>query len=185
MNLGQLGSHGGSQFGVQVGQGLVKQEDRGLPHDGTPQSNSLLLTAGKSLGLPIQQMGDVQNSGGFFHTPLNLFLGHLAQLQTKRHVVEHRHMGVQSVVLEHHGNIPVLGCHIVHDPVSDEQLAFGDLFEACDHTQSGGLAASGRTDKNDEFLILDLQAEVGYGGDPSGVFLVHVSERQSCHNFSP
>ena len=69
-------------------------------------------------------------------------------------------MGIQGIVLEHHGDITVLGFHIVHQLAVDPQLAAGDILQAGHHPQSGGLAAAGGTDQHDEFPVRDLQVEV-------------------------
>ena len=68
-------------------------------------------------------------------------------------------MGVQGVVLEDHGDITVLGRHVVDQTVTDVQFTFGDFLQTCDHTQGGGLAAAGGADQNNEFLVLDLEVE--------------------------
>ena len=47
----------------------------------------------------------------------------------------------------------------------DVQLAARDLLETCDHAQGGGLAAAGRADENDEFLIGDVEVELLHGND--------------------
>ena len=52
-------------------------------------------------------------------------------------------MGIQGVALEHHGDVPVLGLHVVHQLAVDVQLAAGDILQPGDHPQGGGLAAAG------------------------------------------
>ena len=74
-------------------------------------------------------------------------------------------MGIQSIVLEDHGDIAVLRGHVVHELAVDIQLALGDLFKTCDHAQRGGLAAAGRADEDDEFLVRDVQVEFLHGDD--------------------
>ena len=68
-------------------------------------------------------MLDVEDLGGLFHSSFDLFLWSLAELQAERHVVEHGHMRIQSVVLEHHRDVSVLRGNVVHALVVDEQLA--------------------------------------------------------------
>src|SRR3712207_7485974 len=41
------------------------------------------------------------------HARADLAAGHLAHLQPEGHVVEHRHLRVERVVLEDHGDVPV------------------------------------------------------------------------------
>ncbi len=181
MQLGDFSTHLHAQLGVQVGQRFVHQEDLGFTHDGAAQSNTLALTAGQSLGLTVEQVGDVQNAGGFFHAALDFVLGGLAQLQAESHVVINRHMGIQSVVLEHHGDIAILGSNIVHQLVADVQFAVADFFQTGNHAQGGGLTAARGADQNDKFLIFNFQVEIAYGGDATGIDLVDVLQRYAAH----
>ena len=75
-----------------------------------------------------------------------LVLGHLGLHETKGDIFVHSHVGIQRVVLKYHGDIPVLGGHVVDHPVADVQLAAADVLQAGDHAQGGGLAAAGGTD---------------------------------------
>ena len=45
------------QFGIQVGQGFVKQKDLGLAHDCPAQCHPLPLSTGKGFGLAAQEFG--------------------------------------------------------------------------------------------------------------------------------
>ena len=74
-------------------------------------------------------------------------------------------MGVQGVVLEHHGDIPILGLHVVHQLVADPQLAGGNVLQTGDHPQGGGLAAAGGAYQHDKLLVRDLQIELLDGHD--------------------
>ena len=83
MQLGNLGSHLSTQLGVQVGKGLVQQEHLGVTDDGAAQGNTLTLTTGQSLGLAVQQVGDVQDAGSLFHAALDFVLGVLRSFSRK------------------------------------------------------------------------------------------------------
>ena len=85
-------------------------------------------------------------------------------------------MRIQSVVLENHCNISVLRSNVVYKTCADEQLALGNFLKTRDHTKGGGLTASGRTYKNDKFLVLDVYVDVGYCHNAAGVALVYASE---------
>lgn len=63
------------------------------------------------------------------------------------------------VVLEHHCDVAVFGRNVVHQTVTHVQFTASDVFQTCDHTQGSGLTAAGRTYKNDEFLVLNIQGE--------------------------
>ena len=171
----QLGPHLGTQLGIQVGQRFVKQEHLGLTDDSTAQRNTLPLTTGQSLGLAVQQVGDIQDSGGLFHAALDFLFGSLAQLQAESHIVIYRHMGIQSVALEHHGDVSVFGGHFVHQLVADVELALGDFFQTGDHTQRGRFTTSGRTNQDDKLLVFDFQREIRYSGNAARISLINIA----------
>ena len=158
--LDDLGAHLIAELGVQVGQGLVHQEHSGVADNGAADGHTLALAAGQGLGFAVQILGDIQNLRRLTHPPVDLILGYLLQLQGEGHVPVYRHMGIQGVALEHHGDVPILGLHVVHQLVADPQFAGGDVLQTGDHTQGGGLAAAGGAYQHDEFLVGDLQAEL-------------------------
>ena len=158
--LDDLCTHLVAQLGVQVGQGLVHEEDGGVAHDRAADSDTLALAAGQCLGLTVKILGDVQNLGSLADLLVDDVLLLLAELQGERHVLINGHMGVESVVLENHCYVAVLGGDIVHELAVDIQLALGDLLKTGDHTQGSGLAAAGRADQNDEFLVGNIKIEL-------------------------
>ena len=181
MELRDFGTHRNAQLGVQVGQRFVKQEDLWFTHDGAAQGNTLALAAGQSLRLPVQQVGDIQDLRGFFHAAFDFILGSLAQLQAESHVVVNRHVGIKSVVLEHHGDVAILGSDVVHQFVADVQFAVGNFFQAGDHAQRSGFTAAGRSNQNDKLLVFDVQREVADRGHVAGVNFVDVLKGYTCH----
>ena len=183
--LDDLGAHLVAQLGVQVGQRLVHQEHLGVPDDGAADGHALALAAGQGLGLALQILGDVQDLGGLPHLLVDLLLGYLAQLQGKGHVLIHGHVGIQGVALEHHGDVPVLGLHVVHPLAADEQVALGDVLQAGDHPQGGGLAAAGGAYQYDELLVRDLQVEVVDGGHLVVIDLLYILQGYRCHMRGP
>ena len=158
--LDDLSAHLVTELGVQVTEGLVHEEHLGLADDGAADGHTLTLAAGQSLGLTVEVLSDVQDLGGFLYLAVDLLLGHLLELQGEGHVLIHGHVGVQGVALEDHGDITVLGGHVIDQLAVDVQLAFGNLLQAGHHAQSGGLAAAGGADQDDELLILDIQVEL-------------------------
>ena len=71
-------------------------------------------------------------------------------------------MGIEGITLEYHGDVPVLGLHIVDQLPVDIELTPGDLLQTGHHPQSGGFSAAGGTNQNDEFPVTDVQIEVLY-----------------------
>ena len=119
--------------------------------------------------------------GSLFNFSCDLVLGDFTQLKAEGHVVKHGHMGIQSVVLENHGDVAILGSDVIDQLVANEQFAFGNFFQTGDHAQGGGLTAARGADQNDEFLVLDVQAEIANGRDAAGINLVNVLQRYACH----
>ena len=64
----------GTQLSIQVGQGLVQQEDGRVTDHCTAQSNTLTLTTGQSLGLAVQQVLDLQDLGSLVNAAVDLVL---------------------------------------------------------------------------------------------------------------
>ena len=145
-----LGAHLHPELGVEVGQRLVEQEHLRLPDDGAPHGDALALAAGKLARITVEIIGEVENASRLFH-PLADGVGvDLGQLQAEGHVVEHLHVGIERVVLEHHGDVALFRRHPVHHPLADADIAGGDLLQSRHHAQQGRLAAARRTDENGE-----------------------------------
>ena len=156
-----------------------------LTDDGAADGHTLTLAAGQGLGLALQVLGDVQDLGRLLDAAVDLVLGQLAQLQGEGHVLVHRHVGVQGVALEHHGDVAVLGLHVVDQLAADVQLTLADLLQAGHHAQGGGLAAAGGADQHDELLVGDVQVEVVDRRDAAVVDLLDALQTQSCHSDEP
>ena len=110
---------GHAQLGVQVGERLVEEEDLRLAHDGAADGHALALAAGQGRGLALQELLDAQDLRGLLDALLDLRLGELAQLQAEGHVVVDGHVRIEGVVLEDHGDVPVLGRDVVDHAVAD------------------------------------------------------------------
>ena len=186
MKFGDLRTHGGAQLGIQVGERLVEEEHFGIADDRAAQRNSLTLTARHRLWFPVKIIDDAQDLGCRHHLLSDLLLcvvahdpdelplavehgvavaialdvGRLVQLQSERHIVEHRHVRIERIFLEYHGNIAVLRLYIVDDPAVDRKNACRDLFKPRDHAKRRRLPAARRPDKDDKFLIVDLHREI-------------------------
>ena len=80
------------------------------------------------------------------------------------------------------GDITILRGNVVDQTAADVHLALGDLLQTGDHAQGGGLTTARGADEDDEFLVLDLQVEIGDGRSRStGVDLVDMLAADRSH----
>jgi len=180
MQLEDLHASLDPQLGVEVGKGLVHQEHLRLADDGPPQRDALPLAAGERLGFPIQIGIEPQDLGRLANPFVDLGFRRLAQLQAEREIVVHRHVRIECVGLEDHGDVPVLRGDVVDDAIPDEHLAVRDLLQAGQHPQGGGLARARGTDQDHELLVFDLHAHV-VDDDIAWIALKHVLVYDPCH----
>ncbi len=97
----------------------------------------------------------------------------MAEFETKSHVVEDRHVGIEGVVLENHGDVTVFWVNSIDNPFTDVQFPLGDFLQPGYHTQTGTLATTGGTNQDQELLVLDIQVDVVHYFDFAEAF-VHV-----------
>ena len=154
-----LGAHLDPELGVEVGERLVEEEDGGLAHEGTAHGDALALAAGELGRQALEQRRELEHAGGTLDgvgDPLHRCLPHL---QAEGEVLVDRHVRVEGVGLEDHGDAAVAGMHAVDHPAGDADVALGDRFQPGGHAQERGLAAAGRADEDDERAFLDLQVD--------------------------
>ena len=159
MQHGQFGAHVAAQLGVQIGQRFIKQKDRRLAHDAASDRDPLTLPAGQFFGLALEQVRDVQDFCRFVDALFNFGPWLACQVQRETHVLRHVHVRIERVVLEHHGNVARHRSQICHVLAVDEDVPFADVFEAGDHAQHRGLAATGFAEQDDELSLLHCQIE--------------------------
>ena len=104
MQLGELDAHLHAQRGVEVGQRLVEQEDLGLAHDGAADGDALALAAGKLLGLALQQLVELQDARRLGDCASISPCGTPASRSAKAMFSRDRHMRIERIGLEHHGD---------------------------------------------------------------------------------
>jgi hypothetical protein len=102
-------------------------------------------------------------------------------LQGEGHVVVDRHVRVERVGLEHHGDAALDGRHVVDDHAVDLQRAAGDLLQPRDHPQKRGLAAARGADEDDQLALFDVEVDVAQHGDRAAVGLLDIGQFQIGH----
>ena len=179
-----LESHLDPQLGIQVAQGFIEEKDPRFPHDTSSHGHPLALPAGQLAGLSIEVLGEFQDLRGVTDPPVDLIPGHTADFQPVRHVLVDRHVRVERVVLEDHGDIPRSGLQPIHHGSVDGDLACGDDFKPRDHPQQGRLAAPGRPQDHHELPVVNITADPVNDLDLSET-LVHVPHAHVRHGPAP
>src|SRR2546425_3615536 len=180
VQLLDLGPRLHPQLRVQVPQRLAQQEARGPAPDRPARPHALPLAAGQLFGFAVQQLLNPQHLGRFLDPPVDLRLRIFAQPQPERHVVVHRHVRVQRIVLEHHGDVSILGWDVIHPAFANEDIAGCRLLEPGDEAQRRRLAATRWTDQHGKLLVRNLQRDLihrGHGAE----FLSHTRQLHPRH----
>ena len=119
-------------------------------------------------------MGNVQNASSLFHAALDFILRGLTKFQAKSHVVKYRHVRIQSIVLEHHGDVSILRSDIVGEGIAYVKLALADFFQPGNHSQRSGFTTARRTDQDDKLFILNIEVKVSYSRYAAGVDFINI-----------
>ena len=122
--------HADTQRGVKIGQGLVKQEGSGFPHNGPADGNALALAARQLTGAPVKIFCQVQNPGRVLDPPRLFRLVKAGHAEREGDVLANRHMRVERIGLEHHGKAAPRrrnGCGIL---AIDDNLSRGHILKA-------------------------------------------------------
>ena len=169
LQLLDLEAHRLPQLGIQVRERFVQEHHPGVGHDGPGQRDSLLLPAaqirGKD-GLKARQVGVLERLRDRLR---HIASGPALDAQRERHVLEDVQVWPYGERLEHHTEPAVLRRQVeVAVPhgdrsVAEPDLARGQVLEAGDHPQRGGLAAPRRAEEGEALPFLDGQVHVADG----------------------
>ncbi len=154
-----LGAHLDAQLGIEVGQWLIEQEQVRIAHDGAAHGNALALAARELAGLAVEQMLDLQQFGRPLHRRLALCRRHFAHFEAEADIAAHGHGRIERVGLEHHGDVAILGMHVVDIALADENIAARAWLKPGDDRQQRGLAAARRAQQDQETAVLQLDID--------------------------
>ena len=122
------------------------------------------LPARELRGVAVEERYEAEELGAFTDPLLDLRLGAPLHAETKTDVAAHRHVGEDRVALEDHRDIPVPRREVGHVPLADLDVAAVHLLEARDAAQQRRLPTPGRTQKDHEFAVTDVERDVLEGG---------------------
>src|SRR6056297_543758 len=155
-----LCTHLHTQLSIKVRQWFVKQKYLRLPYDCSSYRNTLSLSTGESFWFSIEQLFNIENFSSLINSLFDVLFVELANFKTEGHVVVHRHMRVQSVVLKHHSDVSIFWGNVVYALVVDVKVAFGNIFQSGDHPKCSRFSASGRTYKHHKLTVFDFDVGV-------------------------
>ena len=184
LDAGDLGSHLDTELRVEVGKGLVHQEDARLAYDRAPHRDALALSAGELARLAVDPFGEAEKLDRFVDLRLDLRLRHLAKFEREADVPPDGHVWVERVILEDHRYVAVLRRDVVDDALADAQIAVSDVLYSRNHSQCRRLAASRRPDEDHELTVGDVERELVNRFEAVGVDLGYFVEADRRH-FSP
>ncbi len=142
VKAGNLRPHEEAGRSVEIGQGLVEQEDLWAPDKGAAEGDPLALAARKIGRFTVQASSEFESLRSVLHAPGNLRPRNMPKLQPEDQIVINRHMGVEGIILEDHGDITVLGRKVVDNLAVDGDGTGGGRFEAGDEAQGRGFATT-------------------------------------------
>ena len=184
MQFLDLGAHGDAKLGVEIRERLVEQENLRITHDRPAHGDALTLPAGELARITVEQKGKSENIGGSLHTLRDLTLRRAAQHEREAHIGGDRHVRVEGVVLEHHGDVALFRRHAIDHALADADFAGGDVLEPRDHAQKRRLAASRRSHQHDELAVVDQDVDAVDDLDRSKG-LSDVADRDRSHGLLP
>ena len=179
-----FGAHLVAELGVEVGERLVEEEQACVANDGAANCHPLALPTGELARQAVQQGFDAEHRGGAVHPRLDLVGRRAPCLQSERDVLAHVQVGVERVVLEHHGEVAVARTHLVHHVVTDGNGAGVHLLQPRDAAEQRRLAAARRADEDRELTFGDIEVDAAHGLDVA-VGLFDAVQAESCHESQP
>lgn len=154
---GDFGAHLEAAGGVEIGEGLVEEEQAGAADEGAAKRDALPLAAGQGRGPAVETSGEPEDLRGVLHAPIGFRAGEMPELQAKGQVVIDRHVRIEGKALEDHRHIAVFGGQVVDGLAGDGDGAVAGFFEAGNQAQGGGLAAARGAHQREQFPVANFE----------------------------
>ncbi|MNG96391.1 hypothetical protein D3C79_554550 [compost metagenome] len=184
VQIGNTDTHRSTQLGIQVRQRFIEQEHVWFFHNCAAHGHTLRLPTRELAWQTIQQLFQLQDLGGFVDLLFNLLFRQLAQLQTKRQVIFYRHMRIQRIVLEHHGNTTGFRGQVIHHAVANAHFTAANGFQPCQHPQRGRFGTAGRADNHHKLAIGNGQIDAMYRLITVAVHFLQIVKNDFSHDRS-
>src|SRR6266566_501908 len=92
--------------------------------------------------------------------PLKKWTGLLLPIEAEGQVVGDVHVGIEGIVLKHHGDIAVSGLHTIDPSVPNVEIAPTGFIQPCHHAQDRAFARTGGSDQHHKFVVIDGQVDI-------------------------
>ena len=139
------------------------------------------LTARQLAWVTIEQVVDGEHLRRASHLRFDLLLRCLARAQAEGDVVEHIHVRIQRVVLEHHRDVAAPRRQVIDDLAADLDRALVGVLQPGDGPQQRALAAARRPDQHRELAGGDFEVDAAHGVH-AAVVLVKCADPQDGHS---
>ncbi len=159
-----LDLHVETQVAVEGGEGLVEQQDRGLDGERPRERHPLLLAARELARQAILEAPELDRLEEARDPCLDLGATDTAGAQAVGHVLRHRHVREEGVVLEDDADVALVGRQVVDDGAVDAHATGRLAHEARDDAEEGGLAAARGAEQGHDLTGLDGERDAVDGG---------------------
>src|SRR5690606_2837991 len=159
-DVANFGGQAATQVTIQVGEGLVQQQQGRLGSQCPGQCYPLLLSAGQLMGIALAETVQIDQFQQFADYPAAF--GVLADAEGD--VLRHSQVGKQGVILKYHADAALLRRNALprtgHHLALKTDLAGGNRLETGNAAQGGGLAAAGGAQQAADVAGPQVQAQV-------------------------
>ena len=133
----ELVAHLQAELGVQVGQGFVHEQHRGLRGQGAGDGHPLLLAAGQLGGIAVHEHADLHDARDPAHGQVDLLLRQLALFHHGLAVLHHPELVVQGLVLLGGGHLALQRGDVGGGVLARFQVIAKELFGRVDGDGKG------------------------------------------------
>lgn len=168
LNSADFKAHTLTELCIKVTERLVQKEKTGTHYKGASQRHTLLLTAGKLIGIAVAVFAEANHLQHFLYPGLTLFLGNLLYLERIAYILCDSHVRPYGVALEYHAYSALLRGYentlltAAYYSVIDDDVAFGSPLKAGNHTEGSSLSAAGGAEEADKLTFLNINVEIPY-----------------------
>ena len=153
-----------AQLQVERGERLVEQQHARPAHERARNGDALLLSAGQARDVAALEARELDEREHLVDLLLDLVARQLLLAQRKRHVFKHVQVGEEGVALENGVDVALVRRNVVDALTEKEDVALIRRFKAANHAQGRGLAAAGRAEQRQKFVVVNVEVDAVENG---------------------